>query len=337
MTLQRLTAGAVSLVALASAGSCDEKGISYGDANSLIAVMAPERWAEVAEPVYEALEPRITTVRDEKTFTVTYQEPYSEHWDNLRRFRQLLLVGTPSDPWMQEAIEQAPTPITEPGVHQIREVWARDQTATLVVLPEENGNEELIARLPELNALLDGQYRAYVGSRMYVSGVDSALADTLSMQAGFRVLVPHVYRWRSFGDSVYVLRNDNPDPSELIREVTVTWTSPAPVSLDAEDILAWRAQLVEEHFPVPQDLVREGMATESFEGDGMPMTEVRAQWRNPPDVGWPAGGPTITRALTCDSQDRTYLLDGWLYAPGKEKYEYLIQLETILDTFRCES
>jgi hypothetical protein len=30
-----------------------------------------------------------------------------------------------------------------------------------------------------------------------------------------------------------------------------------------------------------------------------------------------------------------YLLDAWLYAPGKQKYEYMIQLQTILDTFRC--
>ena len=34
-------------------------------------------------------------------------------------------------------------------------------------------------------------------------------------------------------------------------------------------------------------------------------------------------------------QDRMYLLDAWLYAPGKEKYEYMIQLQTILGSFRC--
>ena len=63
--------------------------------------------------------------------------------------------------------------------------------------------------------------------------------------------------------------------------------------------------------------------------------QIQAQWRNPPERGWPAGGPFITRAVTCESQDRTYYVDAWLYAPGKEKYEYMIQLETILDSFRC--
>jgi hypothetical protein len=71
----------------------------------------------------------------------------------------------------------------------------------------------------------------------------------------------------------------------------------------------------------------------SFEG--RTAVEIRAQWRNPPDRGWPAGGPLIVRSLTCDAQDRAYLLDAWLYAPGHEKYEYMIQLETLLDTFQC--
>ena len=169
---------------------------------------------------------------------------------------------------------------------------------------------------------------------MYMSGVDSALADTLATEAGFTVLLPQVYRWTR-ADSTFVFRNDNPDPSELIRQVGVTWRSPAPADLGVEELLAWRADVVREHYTEPQDFVDEGMSVDDSPYLGHAAIEVRAQWRNPPDRGWPAGGPLITRAVTCDSQDRTYLIDAWLYAPGKEKYEYMIQLETILETFRC--
>ena len=75
----------------------------------------------------------------------------------------------------------------------------------------------------------------------------------------------------------------------------------------------------------------------TFELEGNEAYELQASWRNPPERNWPAGGPLITRIVTCDNQDRTYLLDAWLYAPGKEKYEYMIQLETLLDSFRCTS
>ena len=74
--------------------ACNEVPLSYGDANSIIAVMSTEAWAEVQDDVYSALEPTVTTVRAEKTFTVTYQEPGAAYWGNLRRFRQMVVVGS---------------------------------------------------------------------------------------------------------------------------------------------------------------------------------------------------------------------------------------------------
>jgi len=169
---------------------------------------------------------------------------------------------------------------------------------------------------------------------MYFSGVDSALADTLEAEGGFVMYLPDVYDWRR-RDSVFVFRNDNPDPSELIRQVSVSWLTPAPARLDTEAALAWRTRIADENYSEPQEVVLDALDERSFDFEGHDALELRAQWRNPPDRGWPAAGPLITRTVTCDNQDRTYLLDAWLYAPGKEKYEYMIQLETLLDTFRC--
>jgi hypothetical protein len=92
---------------------------------------------------------------------------------------------------------------------------------------------------------------------------------------------------------------------------------------------------VAEHYSEPQEVVPDGMTFERLAFPGYIALEIRGQWRNPPDRGWPAGGPFITRAAVCEGQDRAYLMDAWLYAPGVEKYEYMIQLETILQTFRC--
>ena len=334
MLTRRLAMALVLGSALAVA--CDTRGLSYGDPNSIIAVMSPELWQETSEEVYAQLERTVVTVRDEKTFTVTYQAPYDEHWTNLRRFRQMLLVGTLSDPWVQEALEETQTnvEVTGPGLYRIRNVWSLDQEVTLVVVPESGAAGELEEHLPAIQARLDQEYRAYATERMYMSGVDSALADTLATEAGFSILVPDVYRWMQSG-STYVFRNDNPDPSELIRQIGVEWRSPAPAALGLEELLAWRADLAAAHYTEPQAFVEEGMTVDTVSFGGQTAIEVRAQWRNPPDRGWPAGGPLIIRAVTCDAQDRTYLLDAWLYAPGHEKYEYMIQLETLLGTFEC--
>ncbi len=67
---------------------------------------------------------------------------------------------------------------------------------------------------------------------------------------------------------------------------------------------------------------------------GVEFYELRGVWQNPPEA-FPAAGPFITRAIGCPASGRTYFVDAWLYAPSREKYQYMIQLETILDTFRC--
>lgn len=336
MKINRLPTVALALLSLGSLGACNERPLAYGDANSIIAVMAADKWAEVESEVADALEPTIRTVREEKTFTVTYQEPFAQYWDRLRRFRQMLVVGTFSDPWVQEVLDRARTELTETGLHQVYDVWSGGQTVTLVLLEEGWSAEDLRPHLPEVNALLDGQFRRYAQNRMYMSGADTTLADSLATRAGFTMLLPDVYQW-NVEDSVYVFRNDNPDPSELIRQVAVTWRTPAPGEMDREDVLAWRNEVATEHYTEPQEVVPEGAEDRSFEFQGHEAYELQAQWRNPPERNWPAGGPLITRTVTCDGQDRTYLLDAWLYAPGKEKYEYMIQLETLLDSFRCTS
>ena len=336
MTRKRLSFAAIALAGLGALGACGEKPLAYGDANSIIAVMPAADWDVVSEDIYSTLERRIMTVRDEKTFTVTHQEPMAEFWDRLRRFRQMLVVGSRSDSWVQEVLEEAREPITENGIHQVYDVWSNGQTITLVLLDDGWGEADLGRYLPEVRDLLDGQYRSYAANRMYFSGIDSALADTLSMQAGFSMYLPEVYRWQAT-DSIYIFRNDNPDPSELIRQIAVTWLTPASGSLDQEAVLEWRNRIAEAHYSEPQMVMLEGSSERSFDYEGNSAYELRAQWRNPPERSWPAGGPLITRTVTCDAQDRTYLLDAWLYAPGKEKYEYMIQLDVLLGTFSCAS
>jgi hypothetical protein len=322
-----------ALTILAATTACSSSTPSYGDFNSIIAVMAPSVWDQVGDDVYDALEPTIKIVGTERTFTVTYQNPNDKEWHNLRRFRQLLLVGTAADPWIQEALPRVRGDVTGPGLYRAFDVWARDQQVTVILAEPGHEAEAVRAHLAEINQSLDQQFRAYARARMFLSGTDSALADTLARTAGFRLTLPDVYRWQH-QDSIYSFRNDNPDPAELIRQITVTWRSPIPTSMTSDEVLAWRAD-VAQTYGEPQDVDLSQADTSSFDFQGRPAFQVQALWKNPPQLDWPAAGPFITRTVVCPQQDRMYLLDAWLYAPGKEKYEYMIQLQTILDSFRC--
>ncbi len=334
--LMRHTSAIAATALLASLSAGCEAPRAWGDWNAIIVGTSEDQWAAVGEMVESALEATIVTVRSEKTFRVTHQEPIGEGWRNLRRFRQLLLIGAVDSPWMAEALALSEREtFNPPEIFQVEDVWAQGQIATVLLLPSEgaDGADELLEPLHEL---LDEQYRMYVRNRMFMSGLDSLLADTLWNEAGFTLLLPHVYERRSV-DSVHIFLNDNPDPSELIRQITVTWRSPIPEELGQDELLAWRKELTDRYYKYPQIVDLELAETRRLQMGDMVIEELRANWANPPEDLFPAGGLMITWSVPCPSQDRHYLVDAWLYAPGKDKYEYVLQLETILGTFRCRS
>lgn len=325
-----------------AAVACEPPG-AYGDANAIIVATTPELWQELEDTLQSAIEPDILTVTREPAYRVTYQDPEEQHWSRLKNFRHVLVVGDRNDPWVAEALDEVdagavPEP---PGIVQAEDVWAsRGQLVTVVLLPPGAGAEAAVPLLGELHDLIDRRYREYVLSRMFLTGPDSALLDTLRAEAGFSLMVPRVWElYRS--DSVYVFRNDNPDPSELIRQITVAWRSPAPDTVTREDVLGWRLDLSERWAQegdstfAQQNSVLNASSGWVEPDDGPGYLQVQAAWTNPPEADWPAGGPFVTRAYLCPDQDRLYVVDAWLYAPREDKYEYMIQLETILDSFRC--
>ncbi len=325
----------IALATLAvSTSACDERR-AWGEWNSIIAGVSSERWSEIEDVVYSALEPRIFTVRQEKTFKVTQQDPREEDWNQLQRFRQILLVGSADEPWVAEALATLDqTSFDPPEILQAENVWAKGQSVSILLLSATGGREEVTSLLDPLYEMFDEHYREWVIRRMYMTQVDTALADTLMNTAGFGLLLPRVYYWRQT-DSVYIFRNDNPDPAELIRQITVTWRDGSAAGVREREIVAWREEVEQNHFSYPQVVDTSTVQGRRLRLGELEFYEIRAIWANPPEA-FPAGGPFITRAIGCPAQDRTYLVDAWLYAPGKDKYQYMIQLETILNSFRCE-
>ncbi|MCA9736096.1 MAG: DUF4837 family protein [Gemmatimonadota bacterium] len=311
------------------------RGGAYGDANSVIVGAPNELWERVETPTRTALERRVFTVAEEKAFTVTQIDPREADWGNLQQFKQVLVIGEANDPWVAEALAERDgnQALAPPQILQVMDVWARSQLVTVMLLNDGDAAAQVERLLPELAELYERQYRDYVVARMFLTGRDSALADTLRAEAGFELLLPVVYQWRR-EDSTFIFRNDNPDPSELIRQVAVTWWTPVPPNVQPESLLEWRSDIANRYYEDEQVVKLEGVQGGPGTIGGNKAYQIQATWENPPG-GWPAGGPLLMRAIICEEQNRMYLLDAWLYAPGKEKYEYVIQLETILNSFRC--
>jgi hypothetical protein len=304
--------------------------VAHGDESSIIVLAADSLWAVVGDRVLNTLEPRIFTVRDEKMFEATWASPLTEDWITLRTFRQVLSVGVAGDGWVAPALgDSMPTP---PAVVETPDVWARDQLVTAVVLPTENSAGALQSLLPQLAARFDARYRTYVQRRMFMSEVNTLLRDSLRARAGFSLLLPRIYGAEQI-DSIWVFRNRAQVGSELYRTIIVTMRPGLLTDANPDTVLAWRDRIAPRVFE-PQVTERERIESEPLPGKGQGALQVQGIWRGA-DMTLPSAGPFVDRIIPCPEQGRTFFLEGWLYAPARRKYEYMIQLETLLDSFEC--
>lgn len=326
-----------AIVALPLAvAACDSpSSVVYGESNSIIVAAQDSLWEAVADTVLTVLEPRIFTVRDERTFDVTHVAPTNPDWAQLRLWRQVLLLGRPGDPWLARVLEGRDEPLPPlPAVIEEVDVWARGQRVTALVLPEEGAAARAVELLPELHRLFDERFRATAVERMFTSGADTLLLDTLRAEAGFSLLVPRVYEWARVGGTRYHFWNDNENSGQLIRSVLVTWHEGVSAESTPESVLAWRDSVAAGMYDWAQTSDRGRFETAAGDGAVAGALEVHGIWSSN-EGGFPMAGPFVARVVPCPEQGRTYLVDAWLYRPGRDKYEYMVQLETILDSFAC--
>jgi hypothetical protein len=212
-------------------------------------------------------------------------------------------------------------------------VWAREQSVEIAVLPEADAAAAFIALLPDLAARLDGRYRAWVRERMFMSGANAALRDSLEHTMAFTLTLPSIYRHAPVADSIVAFHDQTNVGGELYRTIVVAWRNDTRPLDGAGDVLDWRDAVAARVWSDAQVAERAGIMVTDLPVYGNGSLEVRGAWRT--RDGMPQGGPLIDRIVVCPQQDRTYFLEAWLYGPGRRKYEYMLQFETILDSFGC--
>ncbi|HUE76557.1 MAG TPA: DUF4837 family protein [Longimicrobiales bacterium] len=325
-----------AVLLLLGATACTDSGrMAMGDVNSIIVVADAELWSEVGDTVLAALQPSIFAVRSEPTFQLTHVAPDHPDWGQLRRFRQILAIGGLDDPWVRPVIRKADTTVTAPAIVQATNVWARNQVGSALVVPGEGAADAVRDQLDDLAALLDLGYRRWARRRMFTSGVDTVMAATLTEEGGFTLRIPNVYTFRREGPDGFLFFNDQLAGTPLVRSLYVTWRSGTAGEPAVEETLAWRDSIGSAVYDWPQRSQRDPIEVTELEEPGAGGLSIRGVWAGTADESFPQAGPFITRVVDCPESDRRYLLDAWLYAPAADKYQYVIQLETLLDSFEC--
>lgn len=328
----------VVLAALAATIGCGGSRQAVGTVSSVIVIATDALWAAIGDNIIDALEPRIFTVRDERTFEVTHVSPTDPNLSQLRRFRQIVAIGAVADPWIEPVLDRAGRRGNATGsIVQTDDVWARNQFVTAVVLPESSAADAALQHVDAMATVIDSAFRVYAVQRMYTSRPDTILRDSLRANAGFAVLLPNVYEQVESGPDVLLFQNATQVGGTLIRSVYIA-SRDGLHEPTAEAAIAWRDSIATADYRPAQQTLRDRIESAPVsQGATQGATqgvEVQGVWSGT-DPSWPSSGPFIARMLACAGANRTFLIDAWLFAPARAKYEYMIQLQTILGTFEC--
>lgn len=125
------------------------------------------------------------------------------------------------------------------------------------------------------------------------------------------------------------------------KDVFITWKPYASeYQLLPDSVIEWRDQVAKQYlFEDPENpvsyLVTErenfGISAKQVMLNKHFAMEIRALWKTNTQT---MGGPYVGYALVDQSKGRLYYIEGFAYAPGKDKREIMRELETILWTFR---
>ncbi len=330
-SLRRISVLGIVLAAGAQAAACG-KSTAIGEVDTLVVLTANDSlWNSLEDTTRATLERKVYTVRPEQTFFLEQVDTAAAKVRQYLLFHQVIVFGTPDNRYVRQIADAVGAQARPDTILQAQDVWAHDQVATAVVLRRGQERASWTAQLARLDSLVDTEYRRFVHQRMYVSGEDTATERKFGEQYGFGLTFPRVYRVDTLTDSLIVIRNDNPDPADLIRSVTVTWGRKLD-SLTAEAAFQWRDAIDSVYYHVPQGIDSTHSEVRRLAVHGRAALEATGAWHDE-DTGYPAGGPFIDRLVQCP--DRTYFLDAWVYAPGKSKYQYVLQVREILDSFTC--
>jgi hypothetical protein len=321
---------AILLVALAACGRPD----AMGDMNVVIVGVPDAAWPALADDVQERLESRVFVGQDERIFRVTQVDPTGDFWGDTRRLRNVVVAGEPGDEWVAEVLRRADGQQGAlPALVEAHDVWARGQRVYALVVPPGSSVAAAEPLVPQLHASMLDRYHTALRQRMFASGVDTARISAVERAGGFRLIVPRVYRMEEHEAGTFQFINDQPDPARLQRSVLVTPLARQEAELSETAAVDARGRVAERLYDPPQVTHRDRIESAAVDGPAAGAVEARGQWSSAPG-SWPAGGPFVSRIVAC-ADGRAFLLDGWVYAPGREKYEYVLQVTQIMDSFEC--
>ena len=304
-----------------------------GSRNQITVVADESAWQAVAEPLSRAYEHEIRTPQPEKTYYLEHVE-YAKLSEVTRRpyilFVAPLKSAGPTSVFLANALSPEATDGVNTGQYYVFEkpdLWARDQLVLFITAPT---LVTLIDRINEhaadLYSLINDNRNQIVQSEMFARLEQTDLEKKYRQKYGWQLRIQHDYV-PIIDDSsrnLVVLKRGYPD-----RWLTVHWLDGDHNYLSLEQVAAVRDTLGN-WFPDAVFEYPDYNKYHSLDFRGRAAGLLTGLWATHSDIG---GGPFFTYAIYDSILQRTFFVDGAVFAPQDLKEPYLRQLQIMARTF----
>jgi hypothetical protein len=354
-------AGLVLLTGLTGCGNADYRPLASGPEGVITIVMDSTRWnGSVGEAVRANIAPYLSTLpAPERAFDLKHVSLTSEQvFENVKTQKNVVFLAPLSDSTREASFMR--TRLSQEAEEAVRQgqtavvakpnLWRQQQRVFFVTASSPRG---LIDALQEKGNRIRESFHditlTRMQSEMFERERQYTLEDTLMQQHGFAVNVQHDYQvaidtttasagfvWlrRILSDTrrgLFVYYEENADPSQLSPE----WVYATRDSLTKRYLQGNVGGFVKIDYRRP-------LETENRDFLGRYAFVTRGLWYmvGEDDNGelfqYGGGGPFVNYAFYDQAQERIYMIDGMVFAPGYDKRTFLRQMEVIAQTFRTQ-
>lgn len=320
---------AACLLALAALLSCSGPVVTaVGDSDDIVVIYDPGASALV-ELVVASLESPSSWLLDEPAFKATLTT--LEESGDLRNIRHVLLVGSWSGGAAGRKIREIFPGLAEGdpvALHLADDVWAKRQVVGALIGADPEAVETFMREHgDQVRDELEAAALRRLSSSLRETAVESGMTAAMSERFGWSVSPPSGYDFYTTdaGEGFVFFRRTRPD-----RTVFVYWTEGAPEFVSEQFILSRREELAGRY--LDGDVIEWNRPVEAERVDFLGRSAVRVSgwWGNRTLVG---GGPFRTYCFYEPSQERVYVVDVSLFAPGFDKTALMRNLDAIALTF----
>lgn len=320
--------------------SCERKPQTLGSFDKILVLCDTNLWSEIETELNDALQVEIITPQPEYIFKLLQTEP--DNISDLKRYRNLLLVGTLETPGTtKELFDQMLTDDArnsiingENIIFEKPNAWSKDQLLGVVVAKDvENLKLKITEQKERIFDMFDMHTKMVVTQTMYSGHEKTDVEDIIMENHGWSVRIQHDYFaaidsveaqfvWlRRLGPQRWLSVYYEPceDPSLLSKEWMIETRNRNTKQFYKGDVI------------VQNDEIK--VTEQNVNFNERYAIQLDGIWENDELM---LGGPFRSFGFYNQSDERLYLVDLAVFAPGERKVQYIRQLESMAFTFKTK-